>query len=705
MEEDKTKVTLEFDLQNNLFIGSTDANTNDRLDLSRRIIDSISETFFTMATAWLKEFDEKVIAGEFDEAFELFKANQDRLQFSKSPKTLESLLKLDTAKLNSEQRKEYLTFRVAYSSHVGARSATQHDLDALLREYHDELDSVFIQNILLEQANIAAQAGLRNKASVLYKKVVDYPDADPGTCAWAFQGLSLIADDESDKINFCEKAADKHLESGDRHQAILNLLSISDIKASRTPQDALNLIDRCINLYDSESLINRELLGSLNFKKAQYLFRIGENQEAMNCAVQAVELRRGLIGNEIELYSSLNLVSILADDLGENEKSRQYQDEASEVSRLINDAAFSLRLKLSDVMEKNAKIDDELLTEIIDSKDEAIFSAALLYQSYDSGLETEKALERLDNARLLIERSDDKRLLDSTYFAIAEKYRTEGMVFEALTNYKKALSYNQYLHPATQNCVAMLFETEHWKEAEDFLRSRVELIGELPNICYAYGRALLHNKKYSLAFKYLNKSDSNMSNREMYISECLCNMADTEISALSNQEVSKGKSISAEDFYKALEEFSISISADSRMHFWTFDKTRESYKWTSKPEELSKQMLITFLNGKFGKTVIEILQESRAGAGFIDLYILLSGGLRVVLELKMCGGGYSSTYALSGTSQIIHYQQNKGTNLGYLFVLDGRMRDYGKDFRKLQAVENHTIYTIAADMRPKIDKH
>ena len=100
MEEDKTKVTLEFDLQNNLFIGSTDANTNDRLDLSRRIIDSISETFFTMATAWLKEFDEKVIAGEFDEAFELFKANQDRLQFSKSPKTLESLLKLDTTFLS-----------------------------------------------------------------------------------------------------------------------------------------------------------------------------------------------------------------------------------------------------------------------------------------------------------------------------------------------------------------------------------------------------------------------------------------------------------------------------------------------------------------------------------------------------------------------------------------------------------------------------
>lgn len=181
-------------------------------------------------------------------------------------------------------------------------------------------------------------------------------------------------------------------------------------------------------------------------------------------------------------------------------------------------------------------------------------------------------------------------------------------------------------------------------------------------------------------------------------------MSDTEISTLNPQLANKLPPISAEDFYKALEEFAASISSDSRMHFWSLDKESKKYKWASKPEELSKQMLITFLNGKFGRSAIEILQEPRAGAGFIDLYVLLPGGLKVVIELKMCGNGYSSNYALSGTSQIIHYQKNIGTYLGYLLVLDGRMRDFGKDFRRLQAIDNYTIYTIAADVRPQIDK-
>ncbi|MGR1218255.1 hypothetical protein ACUYGA_15425 [Metapseudomonas otitidis] len=140
------------------------------------------------------------------------------------------------------------------------------------------------------------------------------------------------------------------------------------------------------------------------------------------------------------------------------------------------------------------------------------------------------------------------------------------------------------------------------------------------------------------------------------------------------------------------------------MHFWYQDKESKDYKWVSKPEELAKQMLITFLNGKFGKGEMEILQEPRAGAGFIDLYAILPGGLRVVVELKMCGGGYTSTYAISGEGQIIHYQNNRNTNLGYLVVLDGRMRDFGMGFKKLQTINTHTIYSVAVDMRPKIDK-
>ncbi|MGX1126371.1 hypothetical protein [Pseudomonas sp. HLS-6 TE3448] len=706
MNAKKTLVTLEFDLGSNHFVGSSDAITDSEKDIGRRIIKSLSRTFLDISSAWIKDFEEKVSSGECAEAYEVFEKNQSLFQFSKSTDILIALLKLDVSKLEKEQRKEYLLFRVAYSAHIGRRHLTQNDLDSLLDEFRDDLDPVLIQNLFLEKANVAAQENLRNKASVLYRKVIEFPDADPGTIAWAYQGLSLISDNEKDRISFTEKAADKHLESGNRQQAIVNFLVLSESMENSSPEKSLELIDRCIDLYNSEKLLDRDLIGSLNYKKAQYLHRIGQPQEAMSYAVQSIELRKGLIGNEIDLHANFSLASIIAEEIGDHEAAVNYKEEAQCISSLIDDLGFDLRMRLSDAMMSNGAINEELFSEIIAFQDESILSAALLYQSCTADLSTEEALESLDRARLILEKDKDgdKRLLEIVYFSIAERYRKEGMISEALANYKMSLSYNQFSSSAAQNCLAMLFDANLWVEAESLLRDRIELVGELPNICFAYGKALCESGKYTLALKYLSKSDAGIKQREAYISKCLNNLSNHELANFTGHNVAKEKPVSADIFYTALEEFAASISSDSRMHFWYQDKEIKDYKWVSKPEELAKQMLITFLNGKFGKGEMEILQEPRAGAGFIDLYAILPGGLRVVVELKMCGGGYTSTYAISGESQIIHYQKNRNTNLGYLVVLDGRMRDFGMGFKKLQTINTHTIYSVAADMRPKIDK-
>ena len=75
---------------------------------------------------------------------------------------------------------------------------------------------------------------------------------------------------------------------------------------------------------------------------------------------------------------------------------------------------------------------------------------------------------------------------------------------------------------------------------------------------------------------------------------------------------------------------------------------------------------------------MEPFEEIVAGAGRIDLYLKFAGGLSIVVEIKMCGGSYSSAYAAAGEQQITHYMENKGTKLGYLLVFDGRTRDFGK---------------------------
>ncbi|MHB1331823.1 MAG: tetratricopeptide repeat protein [Sulfuriferula sp.] len=695
-------VSFEMNIANGIMIGTSDSTDEIDQNICRIIAESISRSLGNISSDWIKLFDEKIAEEKYQQAYKIFYENKGSLQFSTDKQILVKLRCMNVSRIDKDSRKEYLTFLIALSSHLRERGESLGYIERLLDEFKDEIDPLLVQNLYLEKANISAINGFYSKASLIYKKVISSNDSDSGTIAWAYQGLSNISETHEDIISYAEKAADKHLEFGTRDEAVKNIIKISNIKSTAEPKVAIQLIDKCIALYGSEKLIDRELLASLKHKKAAYLWRIGKNLDALPIAEEACQLRRGLIGNEIELHASLSLAEILATDNGEKSKAEGFKSEAKILSALIKDDNFSLKHEISVLLAQSKVIDEDLMSRVIASGDSSILSAALLYQSTNSSLCLEESIELLDRSRIAVESHIENRMLDVIHFAIAEKYRNEGMIDDAYKHYKKSLECNQFYHPTAQNCAAMLFNESRWKEAEAFTKERLNLIGELPGICFAYAKSLYENRKYLLAFKYFKKSDPSVDGISDYIAKCLENIDDKEILSCQEEKSPPELAITAEQFYESLEKFSKSISADSRMHFWDKDKESGKYNWTKKPEELSKQMLITFLNGKFGQDAIEILQEAKAGAGFIDLYVLLPGGLKVVIELKMCGNGYSSTYALSGESQIVHYQTNKSTKLGYLIVFDARVRDYGKHFKKLQMINDHTIYTIAIDLRSEI---
>lgn len=703
-DKDTSNFSLEIDLNNQRIIGASDAKTEEAQEIARKITKSISNSLKNLSSAWIEVFNNQIANNEFQEAYELFEQHKDTLQLNANTETLEKLRQMDVSKLDKDSRREYLIYIVALSSYLGERQHSQPYIENLLNEYLDQLEPILVQNLVLEKANIASESEHFSKASLLYKQVISSDDSDSGTVAWAYQGLSKNAENNTDKLTYAERAADKHLEAGNKIEAVKNIIKISDIKSNENPKDAIELIDKCIALFGSENLIQKELLASLKHKKSSYLHTLGNNRDAHLFVMEACNLRRGLIGNEIELHASLALASKISKAIGSIEESNQLEDEALKLSEKIEDEDFLLRSEVCNLISQSEVIEGDLITKIISSGDKTLLSGALLYQAINNKLSIEESIGLLDRARIEIESQEDKRMLDVIYYCIAEMYRTEKMIDDAYINYRKSLSINQFYHLSAQNCASMLFEEERWVDAENFTRERLELVGELPGVCFAYAKALFKNGNYKLAFKYFKLSDPKINGLDEYIFECLNNLQDTEITSIEDSSSALEYSITADQFYKVLEEFSTSISSDSRMHFWYKDKDSGKYKWTKNPEELSKQMLITFLNGKFGKGKVEIIQEHRAGAGFIDLYALLPGGLKVVIELKMCGNGYSSTYALSGESQIIHYQLNRATNIGYLVVFDSRARDYGKHFKNLQVIDNHTIYTTSVDMRPEIVK-
>ncbi len=155
------------------------------------------------------------------------------------------------------------------------------------------------------------------------------------------------------------------------------------------------------------------------------------------------------------------------------------------------------------------------------------------------------------------------------------------------------------------------------------------------------------------------------------------------------------------ELVNCLEDFASYISTDERMSFWHFNISERKYEWINSPEKHAKQLLQTFLKGRFSQS-ISTFEEIRAGAGKIDLFITTTLGDKVIVELKMCGYGYTETYAREGLEQIAHYMENKKSETGYLIVLDSRAKDFAQGFDSTQSIGNKTIHTRIADLRPYV---
>lgn len=700
MDEQKKEFKFEIDLQSNTIVGSTETSL-DNLDV--RISDSIKQAFASMASnSWIDEFCENINNQDIDKAYQLFEKNKFFLMNVSDKTILKKLRLLNIELLDKKQKKEFLTYLVVIAQKMNQRDdLSEKEIDILLNEYKDELEIELILNFKLAKANISASKKFYHQAVSRYKKLLEEKDMQASTKAWVYQGLSLIANNDDDYILYTNLAIDTFLESGYKKEAISNIVKLADFESKTDVNKALERLDYAIKIIGDMSLLDKEYAASLKQRKAQLLYSKNSLNKALEESEEACSLRRRLLGNEVALHSSLSLASIIAQRLNKTEKQQSYDEEARKVAKLIKDVNFSLRQKLLSYFQQKNKIPQDLINKAIEANDNHTLCAIYMYQ-YSIIDDNDEAIELIDKAILLAEELKDETLLSDLYMAIAEKNRQYNYSQEAFVAYKKSLNYNPLNFTSYQNCTHMLFKNELYEDAELFLKKQIEIIGELPNICFYYARVLYENKKYNLALQYFKKSNQSIEGIDTYILECVKKMDSNTITDIPIP--IQPKIISIEKFLNTLQEFAQSVSQDSRMHFWKYDKNKAKYKWIEKPEEESKQLLINFLNGKFGKNSIEIIQESRAGAGFIDLYILLEGGHKVVIELKMCGTGYSSTYAISGESQIIHYAKNKNTHIGFLVVFDSRVRDYGKSFKDIQTVDNILIHTVAIDVRSEIKK-
>ncbi|MDR6300627.1 tetratricopeptide repeat protein [Mesonia maritima] len=704
MSEKKTTIQFQIDLNSLKTVGKITDGESDSItdDINLQISRSLKNLFSSGFVDWIPDFNSHIENDNHIKAYELLENKKWTLQFSKEL-ILDSLLKLDKIKIEKEQRKNFLLIIIAVASREANFGKVENEIESFLSEFGNSIEPEMKQSVLLSKGNALAQNGKINVANKIYKDVIKNINSSAVDKAYAYRGLAKITASKEDIIQYHNLSADKFLEAGKKQDSIKDMVYVSNLYEKSNPETALTLIDNAIELYDSENILDKEFKAELHHKKASYLFTLNQFKSALESIEVSCELRANLIGNEYELYSSHSVAEMLCDRLNKSERKLYHSNKIKLLAPTISDKEFDLQIQIQNNMNKKRIIDNELLEKIENSEFKLFKFSVYIFNAVLDKSSFNKQLEWLDKAKILLNKKEFYNVHFSLYyFTTAEVYRNQKNVPEAIKNYELSLDYNPFHYQSIQNCGAILWKNEMWSKSRDFFRKRIDILGESSTLSYALGRSYFELEKYQQAFNYFRKVSNELDGVDIskYINECLKKDLDIKLEQ-SKLEPQTKIPISINSFRTTLAEFSQSISTKSRMYFWKNDSGK--YKWDSMPEERGKQFLINALEMKYGKDSIEIFQESIAGAGIIDLFLILRGGLKIVVELKICGGaGYSSNYAISGEDQLVHYLKNTSTKIGFLVVFDGRLRDFEKGFKKIQSIDDLTIYTTAIEMKPKI---
>src|ERR1019366_150308 len=184
----------------------------------------------------------------------------------------------------------------------------------------------------------------------------------------------------------------------------------------------------------------------------------------------------------------------------------------------------------------------------------------------------------------------------------------------------------------------------------------VKVFGELPGLLCALGQALLGSGRPEAAIRALLRARDCKNPQMIEAIDDLLRKARVEPPELdgTRRVAPSNPAVTHEEFTAILQKFAEFAKNERRMSFWrTEGGTR---KFVSHPEQHGKLLLHAFLRGKLGDDVT-ILEELAAGAGILDLWVEVPGGMRLVIELKMCGVSYSAGYAAQGIEQLDHYME------------------------------------------------
>ena len=617
-------------------------------------------------------------------------------------KLLSALRALDLQQLDAIDRMEILRRRVYIAADLELYDEARVDVLDLLENHGEKLTS---EDNLALQTLLAIYAALHDQAETALLKFQDLlkeAKVPPAQRGFLYRNISLTLDTNDPAAALAARhSADAFVEAGEKLEAGRSLHRLHDCLEVRDPVASIAPLAETVALWSEGDLASCDYKASALYAKALKCSSAGLHKEAFSDAKEAVRIYRGLLGRKAQLTMSLQLAAIDGALLGDPEAAT-ISSEADALAKQPDKAQFERRNDLIQLLDKyDAKRAAEIAAEVAgNAAYEMLMSIRLIQAIRDEELTVTEKISNIEeviaNAKGVL-KPDTIRAGRFAIAALLDKGSDRaraGSILKQLTESKPAdvLAFQQYL--------SNLWARELWSDGAVALAKRIQILGEAPGLLFAYGKSLHMSGDSETAIPILEKARSTAnpgsdveSAAKLFLAKALATGAKPRY---VNATIAPAP-ITLGNVRDALGDFARFVSGEIRMKFWRHDK------WVSAPEGRGEDHLHGFLRARFGERVLPFRQIA-SGAGRVDLYVQFGGDLAVVIELKMCGGGYDSQYAASGEDQLLHYMPYLGCHVGFLVVFDARLEDCGSPFLSAGSQPKLTIEEVSIDMRPRISK-
>ena len=632
--------------------------------------------------------------------------SSDAMSIEPSQKLGTALKSVDAAALQGKLAKDFLTGRAAVLCRLRRWSSAAVDAEMVLARFsdHDTVIAIELRNLIA----IGHKHSNRTEAAISIWSQLVYETAGVAASSRAQMLRNLafsVPRSDQRALEWMAQSVDAYLQAGERREAAVSTVYWGDFLEHHDGTKAFAMLDMAEELLDDESPIGDALRAALHYTRAHRLIALGRKPEALASAIASADLRRGLIGQEDDRLSSLALCEDLAVALSDSRASDFAAEKEAFLAEIPN-PRFLLGTKVTAILaDWDVELAEEIRAIAQTVRPSERMAAEIALVTKDPALDDNGRLAALEGLYDTAQRKRiDNGVLTSIRLGIAAQLRAQSAMDRAAQWLELILVDN----PLAENVADLLIDTRKqmrdWSAAATVARREITLKGEnfdrLIVLAETTGEAGLHTEAAGAALraKALAPSNEDRSLCDSILAQAIAGGGSLPAASVAPAIAP----VTTGELETVLREFSKKVSSDYRMDYWVRNEN-DDYEWVASPERRAQIQLRTWLDGSF-RGRVTVLEEIDAGAGRMDVLLQLAGGNQAILELKMCGFRYSSTYAAAGVDQILHYMEQKDVNLGYLVVFDARLRDCGTPLMAADAVGGATVREISVDVRPRGEK-